>query len=95
MRVHFSLRIRLEVRMVEETTWLKRQQIATLFDRDIKTISKHINNALSQELRGLPTFAKFATVQQGGSGEGGVFRVTHIFIRRRRNLEEIRKNICN
>ena len=58
--------IRLEVRMEEETVWLKRQQIATLFDRDIKTISKHINNALRQELRGLPTVAKFATVQQEG-----------------------------
>jgi hypothetical protein len=58
--------IRLEVRLEEETVWLKRQQIATLFDRDIKTISKHINNALSQELRGLPTVAKFATVQQEG-----------------------------
>lgn len=58
--------IRLEVRMEEETVWLKRQQIATLFDRDIKTISKHINNALRQELRGLPIVAKFATVQQEG-----------------------------
>ncbi len=52
--------------MEEETVWLKRQQIATLFDRDIKTISKHINNALSQELSGLSTVAKFATVQQEG-----------------------------
>lgn len=58
--------VRLEVRMEEETVWLKRQQIATLFDRDIKTISKHINNALRQELRGLSTVAKFATVQQEG-----------------------------
>ena len=59
--------IRLEVRMEEETVWLKRQQIAKLFDRDIKTISKHINNALCQELRGLPTVAKFATLQLEGS----------------------------
>ena len=58
--------IRLEVRMEEETVWLNRQQMATLFDRDIKTIGKHINNALSQELRGLSTVAKFATVQQEG-----------------------------
>lgn len=57
----------LEVRMEKETVWLKRQQIATLFDRDIKTISKHINNALSQELSGLSTVAKFATVQQEGN----------------------------
>ena len=53
--------------MEEETVWLKRQQIAKLFDRDIKTISKHINNALCQELRGLPTVAKFATLQLEGS----------------------------
>ena len=52
--------------MEEETVWLNRQQMATLFDRDIKTIGKHINNALSQELRGLSTVAKFATVQQEG-----------------------------
>jgi hypothetical protein len=58
--------IRLEVRMEEETVWLKRQQIAILFDRDIKTISKHINNALRQELCGLSTVAKFATVQHEG-----------------------------
>ena len=58
--------IRLEVRMEKETVWLNRQQMATLFDRDIKTIGKHINNALSQELRGLSTVAKFATVQQEG-----------------------------
>ena len=37
-----------------------------LFDRDIKTIGKHINNALAEELKGLSTVAKFATVQQEG-----------------------------
>ena len=55
--------IRLEVRMEKETVWLNRQQMATLFDRDIKTFGKHINNALSQELRGLSTVAKFATTR--------------------------------
>ena len=59
--------IRLEVRLEEETVWLNRQQMALLFGRDIKTISKHINNALSQELCGLSTVAKFATLQQEGS----------------------------
>ena len=58
--------IRLEVRLQEETVWLNRQQLATLFARDIKTIGKHINNALSEELKGVPTVAKFATVQQEG-----------------------------
>ncbi|MBP5419724.1 MAG: virulence RhuM family protein [Bacteroidales bacterium] len=55
--------IRIEVRMSEETVWLNRNQIATLFGRDVKTIGKHINNALREELAGLSTVAKFATVQ--------------------------------
>ena len=36
----------LEVRMESETVWLNRNQIAMLFGRDVKTIGKHINNAL-------------------------------------------------
>jgi len=43
--------IRLEVRMEGETVWLNRQQMASLFGRDVKTIGKHINNALKEELR--------------------------------------------
>ncbi len=39
---------RLEVRMENETVWLNRQQLSELFGRDIKTIGKHINNALTQ-----------------------------------------------
>jgi len=46
--------------------WLNRQQLAQLFDRDVKTIGKHINNALHEELTGLPTVANFATVQNEG-----------------------------
>ena len=42
--------IQLEVRMAGEMIWLNRQQLATLFGRDYKTISKHINNALKEEL---------------------------------------------
>lgn len=56
----------LDVRVENETVWLNRNQIATLFDRDVKTIGKHINNALQEELDGLPTIAKFATVQKEG-----------------------------
>ncbi len=57
---------RLEVRIEDETVWLNRHQIASLFDRDVKTIGKHINNALKEELNGLSTVAKFATVQTEG-----------------------------
>jgi len=56
----------LEVRLENETVWLNRQQISILFGRDIKTIGKHINNALKEELQGLPTVANFATVQNEG-----------------------------
>ena len=46
--------------------WLNRQQLSELFDRDIKTIGKHISNALKEELIDIPTVAKFATVQKEG-----------------------------
>lgn len=48
----------LDVRVENETVWLNRNQIAVLFDRDVKTIGKHINNALQEELTDLPTVAK-------------------------------------
>lgn len=56
--------IKLEVRIDTETVWLNRQQIAVLFDRDVKTIGKHVNNALAQELKGESVVANFATVQK-------------------------------
>jgi hypothetical protein len=56
----------IEVRLENDTVWLNRQQITTLFGRDIKTIGKHINNALKEELEGIPTVANFATVHFEG-----------------------------
>ena len=50
----------------EDTVWLNREQIAILFGRDIKTISKHINNSLNEEYD-FSTVAKFATVQIEGN----------------------------
>ena len=57
---------RLEVRLKDETVWLNRQQIAQLFGRDVKTIGKHINNALNEELSGIAVVAKFATTATDG-----------------------------
>lgn len=58
----------LDVKLEGETVWLNRQQMAELFGRDVKTIGKHINNALREELNdGISTVAKFATVQKEGS----------------------------
>ena len=62
--------VKLEVNLKDETVWLNRQQLAELFDRDIKTIGKHINNALNEELSNeSSTVAKFATVQKEGNRE--------------------------
>ena len=58
--------VRLEVRLEEETIWLNRQQLSELFNRDVKTIGKHVNNALKEELAGMATVANFATVQKEG-----------------------------
>ena len=42
--------VKLEVNMKDETVWLTQTQMAQLFDRDVKTISKHIKNAFEEEL---------------------------------------------
>ena len=60
--------VAVEVRLEKENVWLNRQQIAVLFDRDIKTIGKHINNALKEELAEFSTVANFATVEKEGYG---------------------------
>ena len=58
--------VRLEVRLEDDTVWLNRQQMADLFGRDIKTIGKHVNNALREELRSFAVVAKFATTAKDG-----------------------------
>ena len=40
--------MQIDVRMENETVWLSANQMATLFDRDEKTIRKHINNVFSE-----------------------------------------------
>ena len=60
----------IDVRLENEMIWLTRQQLATLFGRDYKTISKHINNALKEELADEVVVAKFANTTQHGAIEG-------------------------
>ena len=57
--------ITLPVQVTADTVWLNRNQLAELFGRDVKTIGKHIGNALKEELE-QSTVAKFATVQNEG-----------------------------
>ena len=67
--------VALEVPMTPEqdTVWLNRNQMAELFERDVKTIGKHINNALKEELLDqTATVAYFAIVQK--EGERSVMR---------------------
>ena len=56
--------VRLDVRLENETVWLNRHQMAQLFGRDVKTIGKHIANALSEELASNPVVSDFATTRQ-------------------------------
>lgn len=59
--------VKLETLMRDDTIWINRKQMAKLFGRDVKTIGKHIANALKEELDvDYPTVAKFATVQDEG-----------------------------
>ncbi|MBP5369788.1 MAG: virulence RhuM family protein, partial [Bacteroidales bacterium] len=58
--------VKLEVQLSEETVWLNRNQMATLFGRDVKTIGKHIANALAEELSAFQVVAKVATTANDG-----------------------------
>lgn len=60
--------ISLPVVVENETVWLTRMQMAELFDRDVKTIGKHVKNALAEELDE-STVANFAIVQREGNRE--------------------------
>ena len=62
---------RIEVKIDADTVWLNRQQLATLFGRDVKTIGKHINNIFREgELVKELVVANFATTTQHGAIKG-------------------------
>ncbi|MFA5542122.1 MAG: virulence RhuM family protein [Bacteroidales bacterium] len=59
--------IKIDVHLQDETVWLNRQQISNLFNRDVKTIGKHINNVFEEgELDKNSVVAKFATTANDG-----------------------------
>ena len=62
--------VQLDVRMEHDTVWLTASQMAMLFGRDVKTIRKHINNALREELADEVVGAKFASTTPHGAMEG-------------------------
>ena len=62
--------LELKVSLDNETVWLNRQQLSELFDRDIKTIGKHLSNIFKEEeLEKISTVANFATLQNEGGRE--------------------------
>lgn len=61
-----SSEFQMEVKVENETVWLNRNQISELFDRDVKTIGKHIANVLKEELRSVSVIANFATTASDG-----------------------------
>ncbi len=65
-------KVKLEVNMQDETVWLNTEQMAQLFDRDYKTIRKHINNILEEELKDEKVVAKFANTTTHGAIAGKV-----------------------
>ncbi len=67
-------KIKIDVQLENETVWLNRQQMATLFNRDIKTIGKHINNIFAEgELEKDSVVANFATT----ANDGKTYNVEH------------------
>ena len=65
-----DVNIEVQVNPEQETVWLTRNQLAELFGRDVKTIGKHINNALREELDREVVVANFATTTAHGAIEG-------------------------
>ncbi len=59
--------VKLEVNIKDEPVWLSANQMAKLFDRDVKTIRKHINNALKEELQNEVVVANFASITRHGT----------------------------
>jgi prophage maintenance system killer protein len=63
-----------DVQLISETVWLSQKQMGELFDRDYKTISKHINNIFKEgELIKKAVVAKFATT----ATDGKTYHVAH------------------
>ena len=64
--------IKLNVSVNDNNVWLNRNQLSELFEIDVKTIGKHINNALKEELDN-SVVANFATT----ASDGKTYQVEH------------------
>ncbi len=62
--------VKLEVNINDDTVWLSLDQMSDLFDRDKSVISRHIKNAIAEELKDQEVIAKFATTTKHGAIAG-------------------------
>ncbi len=61
-------RIKLDVRLADETVWLTQRMMSDLFRKDVRTISEHIRNVYEEhELEPSATIRKFRIVQKEGT----------------------------
>ena len=66
--------LRLDVQLQNETVWLSLNQLATLFQRDKSTVSKHLKNIFDEgELVRAPVVANYATT----AADGKTYQVEH------------------
>ena len=64
----------IDVAMQNDTVWLSQQQMSLLFDRDYKTISRHIGNIFKEgELSKEAVVVKYATT----ASDGKTYQVEH------------------
>ena len=70
IKIFENQNVKLEVNMKDETVWLSLEQMSKLFDRDKSVISRHIKNALEEELNNEVVVAKFATTTEHGAIQG-------------------------
>ena len=61
-------RIKIDVRLADETVWLPQRLLAELFQKDVRTINEHIRNVYAEgELLPEATIRKFRIVQPEGA----------------------------
>ena len=61
-------KVLLEAELQDETIWLSQKQMADLFEKDVRTISEHIQNLFKdQELEKNETIRNFRIVQTEGN----------------------------
>lgn len=63
-------KLKLEVRLEDETIWLSQRLMAELFQKDVRTINHHVQSIYKEgELSPGPTIRKYRIVQMEGSRE--------------------------